>query len=1756
MALRDQIDQLKTLKQSLAEINKLYDDISAKGAVGGFGRGLGEDFLKSLTDIGTRLQELPKIIDAAETSYRSFFSNIKGEAVDVETILKRINEGTLKLGAPTVFGQNINQKVLTSTGQSTGTSFSIPQTELDKVQELIREVDQLKTALNAITQATSTDKFRVLSQEDADSVKLALNNFKQLDTILEGSSSSVKKITTALQAMLSTTALTRVEFDALVSSIVAAPREMETFAKGTTATSTIVSMATLYDQAANAAILGAGGGSWPGGVSLQQATQGILPQLQNAGPSSGVVDVDQLWSNVREGVRDLSALPADQISNQFAKIETAIADFILQTHGLNATVSSMKQTLIDGADTLEVYYTVASKLGSKTVLQKEKAAFDLETGQAQYIGTPDFTFQTTTTQQNVEDITAQNFGRTQVIYDRAQQEVAALQAKMQEAGKNLAPGFTIRVDEAKISVDELSNTVQAAIPWVQQMGTAGERSGIQIKTFKIDPVTGASSAQASTVENSKALFKTSQAQTTYSNNLAKALQKVGLATEHVTSTSLDANLGLIRVNAQQQVGIGVSRQLSVAFDQQGNVVQDLNNRYAGFFSALQKNLTRVARWAIATTVIYGAINQLQQIPAALAEIDQATARLAAISGISMQEVGAYFDSTIEAAQRFGIKLTEALPAAEFALQAVGGTDQNTAMQLLADGMLLAKITGDDLKSSVDILSAALAQFNLGLDQGQVLMGKWLAMNRAYSVSLTDLARGYSTAGTLAQEFLGDGSDALDSFNALIAITARETSLSSTQLGNFLKTVLTSYSSDEVQDILSSYGIAAKDSTGELRNFRDVLYETYLVTTKYDARTATALADISKGLGGGGSRQTAYVAAMISGLNRLTEAEAVSRTAEESTSENYLQFVNTLTDNLKDKFQELNLEVSKFLKVFGESTILPFLTSVTVALTNVVKLFENLNGDLLGLVPKLGVAVLMAKQLENVKFLSTLGSIPLAVASGGIGNVADLGTGLRVAVSNTLNNMKTNLNSQTIGISIAASIAAGLVSGFAAEQGGLEIGLSTTLTTVVGALTGGALFGPVGALMGAQLAASFSDSFSKHINLRYSTQDLVESFGGKELAVDSTEFTAAMVDKFRGDLNGLAEASITAAGVSYTIEPIFIRRLMEAESEEDFDTPARKLAYRYYSSIRDALALEEAELEKESVIDTRLAQALEVTVSRQQTIKQPFVGIGDTVNAEVVARREAIRRKLLSQVLSEDISNSDFNNTLDRMVPATDIAIQAWDALSAAYKQSGQDFYDVMETFTLAPEEWSSGLIELITQINSLQSQIQLAKDAGEDFSKMQTEQNAIVEEATLRYNAMQDAVIAAAGGYELPSFTDRRTDTKATVEEDINIGTLEQARAARFNYASNESFYQELGLNSFEAYYEGYVQRLPDLYIATKDGLMQIKGLSSEFFGVGASLGTELREGMEDSFNVRRLEELDPSRMGEVEAANRYWVNYLANIKGMTSQQYIQEEGIDMNLILGDKNVFQKILTTNEAMNFVLQDILDTEKKQLEGMWNIPEGGTFWVPLTSLFYQQGQNSYPALPEVQDTRTGAGATAVEDYLAENALPTTSTSRQLVEQDAGQLHSLLMQELIAMQAKPKATSTGGLSGMGGVHVAEDRASILPIASEERSSFMEFLETVGAKFSNLLDSLYPPTTTSATSRSKGAYYDKADLGGGKINTQSLNINVNVPEPSQIKVESMVTANLYLDGRVISTIVKRELSRELSRIVYNKRYTVPARV
>jgi hypothetical protein len=104
------------------------------------------------------------------------------------------------------------------------------------------------------------------------------------------------------------------------------------------------------------------------------------------------------------------------------------------------------------------------------------------------------------------------------------------------------------------------------------------------------------------------------------------------------------------------------------------------------------------------------------------------------------------------------------------------------------------------------------------------------------------------------------------------------------------------------------------------------------------------------------------------------------------------------------------------------------------------------------------------------------------------------------------------------------------------------------------------------------------------------------------------------------------------------------------------------------------------------------------------------------------------------------------------------------------------------------------------------------------------------------------------------------------------------------------------------------------------------------------NLKTEVQQ-----FNLERLKDITPE---EFERAKREilpgWEARLGAVPGFEEQEELH------NFFVGMNDTFMQMLGTETAISYTLQDILDVEKDQLEGMWNIPTGVTMRVPLQSL----------------------------------------------------------------------------------------------------------------------------------------------------------------------------------------------------------------
>jgi len=155
--------------------------------------------------------------------------------------------------------------------------------------------------------------------------------------------------------------------------------------------------------------------------------------------------------------------------------------------------------------------------------------------------------------------------------------------------------------------------------------------------------------------------------------------------------------------------------------------------------------------------------------------------------------------------------------------------------------------------------------------------------------------------------------------------------------------------------------------------------------------------------------------------------------------------------------------------------------------------------------------------------------------------------------------------------------------------------------------------------------------------------------------------------------------------------------------------------------------------------------------------------------------------------------------------------------------------------------------------------------------------------------------------------------------------------------------------------------------------------------------------------NLERLRDISPEQF-DIAMRTRlpYWEARLQQVPGF------EEEEEWHNYFVGEQDVGRRQLATQTAMQYTLQDILDTEKKQLEGMWNIPAGATMRVPLQSLdlmrWMQEGAGGapgegFPAGPETPTdlmqpvNQAGVNLDASAMNLTESAVNLTGSATSL-------------------------------------------------------------------------------------------------------------------------------------------------------------------
>lgn len=202
---------------------------------------------------------------------------------------------------------------------------------------------------------------------------------------------------------------------------------------------------------------------------------------------------------------------------------------------------------------------------------------------------------------------------------------------------------------------------------------------------------------------------------------------------------------------------------------------------------------------------------------------------------------------------------------------------------------------------MDTLTGALRQAGLGLDEGQVLLDKWVAVSRVANVGLDTLAESFAITATSASNA---GLD-IDELNGVIATISEVTTLSATESGNAIRAFISGFTTDAAIRELSQFGIAVEDLNGDTRGFLDVMEE-IAALSQAGIISDSELNKIARAIGGG-ARREAQVVAVINNLGRAQDVAKVSAEAHGDAEEALsiqLETVQTAITRLGNSFQVL------------------------------------------------------------------------------------------------------------------------------------------------------------------------------------------------------------------------------------------------------------------------------------------------------------------------------------------------------------------------------------------------------------------------------------------------------------------------------------------------------------------------------------------------------------------------------------------------------------------------------------------------------------------------------------------------------------------------------------------------------------------------------------------------------------------------------------------------------------------------------------
>ena len=1205
--------------------------------------------------------------------------------------------------------------------------------------------------------------------------------------------------------------------------------------------------------------------------------------------------------------------------------------------------------------------------------------------------------------------------------------------------------------------------------------------------------------------------------------------------------------GVQQLDWKQASDIGINEKLRLFNTPAGGNLESTSRQYQTLTSAIGRDIRELTKWSIAIALIYGPLNALKSLTADMIENQTRLAdAMIAMTGASLR-VGEVFDLVRQSADAMGTGVGDTINSFTQAYRATGslGTVNEritTSTVLLKDSMILAKLSGMEEAVAIDTLAASLRQTNSPLDEGASLLDKWVRTTQVANVDLLALSTGFAVLGDAAET----AGMSVDELNGLLAAIAETGISSGKEVANTAKAIVSGFYSDKATLQLNNLGIATKDAEGNLRDFNRIATEIYQ-QRQLGLITDTAFQTTARDIGGGGNRRQAQVTTLLENYSRVQQVAAESALANgeaQAAMGRRLDTVQTSTTRLNNAFQSLVMSLG------NEGGILTLFTDILGIATTLTNVFDQLiasigkAGPMLMTIgagslllrsqgPTVGTAIgggldRMLATLIGVRYANTYepsanvgwiaGQSPQGTYAGSRAvnslfsstpNRFNIGAGLLAGLAPAVANLR-NQNEDPFATQKAAGNAAGVLGGYFAAS---IMSFSPIIGMVIGSAIGEGIIttatkkGNMSALLFVLSEYGRDQGYTNTAKSQY-TPD-----AGTDALFKTAGFGSAWVGKLMLGIPGLVASLVggTSEEMAYNLT-------------EDMAKAGNHSAQRYmdeFNKARDLLILQNPDIYKVPATSMDTAQKNQM----------------DTYGTTLTQMRKDAEALLLEQLQVGDVTPAEYTRKRGTLSTYEERATKYMSTFGKPLMDYSPTINSEMDAYQAFLNLIVNGTPEALESITSMSTEIYDLKNkleglanpkyAGTDLLTMDNESQTVgyfIEKYKARIAELESMLpgivdtgnrAAQAGLVRSPTVVNE-AQAYSTADYNLISKTYREQEFARLRQLNPTTGPEAISNDQINAYLDSqdkfgvYVEDFGTFIYMLTGG---IGGAGSDAFSRTAN---DLREkGLittGTSKTEQNLQTLD-IYSSQFPLLQMYTDQARAALKSVPGYVEPASEALK---VFGKDWIGGVIHGDQIALRLALEKLIGIEEKQLEGIYNLPDGSFFTAFLT--------------PEWMALMPKGSGGASGGYVGSSEITTTTPTTAIPVPGALPEDPDAWLEYSGFELKtPKASklpSTGRFRGANKLG-AWEKSLKQPSMQYDLPYSPEDAEIINNPKMPMIIPLLLKTMgfTGLSGMSWGASV------GGAPAASKVNLNLNT------------TTNVHLDGRLIASIIKTYLSEDLLR-------------